>query len=210
MNVADIKRRVTNVLGDDAKIIFEDADLLDMINDAQIDICRKTGLTTSEQLYSLSTTTSSWALPPDCIEVLRVVSNGTKLYKTTWQEVDMLDPTKDSGSTRGNPTCFFVMGNKITFYPYTSTNTTNSIRVVYSCTPTILVSDSDVPDIPIAYHEDIVIRVIAKGHELVEDFQAAGVKAAEYDKAITLTQEQAQEVSDESYPYIRDIEGSYY
>lgn len=210
MNVADIKRRVTNILGDDAKIVFEDIDLVDMINDAQVDICRKTGLLVSEQLYSLSTTTPSWAIPADCIEILRAVMNGQKLYKTTWQEVDTLDPSKDSGTTRGVPDRFYVMGNKITFYPYTSTNTTNNIRVVYSCTPTVLVNDTDTPDIPLAYHEDIVIRVVARGHELVEDYQAASSKSAEYDKAITLTQEQAQEVSDESYPHIRDTEGQYY
>ena len=210
MNVGDIKRRVTNVLGDDAKIVFEDPDLIDMINDAQVDICRKTGLLSSEQLYSLSTVTTSWALPPDCIEILRVVMDGKKLYKTTWQEVDMLDPSKDSGATRGTPTCFYTIGNKIWFYPYTSQNTTNNIRLVYTCTPTILVNDTDTPDIPIAYHEDIVIRVIARGHELVEDFQAAAAKASEYNNAITLTQEQSRDVADESYPYVRDIESQYY
>lgn len=210
MNVADIKRRVSNQLGDDAKIVFEDVDLVDMINDAQVDICRKTGILVSEQLFSLSTITPSWPLPADCIEVLRVVRDGQKLYKTTWQEVDQTDPGKDAGNTRGVPDRFYTMGNKITFYPYPSSNSTNNIRVIYSCTPTILVNDTDIPDIPLAFHEDIVIRVCARGHELVEDFQASAAKASEYNNSIALTQSQAFAVSDESYSYIRDTEGAQY
>lgn len=206
MNVADIKRRVTNALGDDAKLIFEDPDLIDMINDAQVDICRKTGFLTNDTSISLLKGTQGYPLPDDCIEVLRATYQNNKLYKTTWQEVDMLDPGKDTQTTLGVPDHYYIIGNTIYFYPPPSAGSILSVHVLYTRTPTALANDTDNPELPLAFHEDIVIRCVARGHEQVEDFQASAAKASEYNTAISLTIEQARNANDESYPYVRDIE----
>jgi Family of unknown function (DUF6682) len=210
MNVGDIKRRVTNILGDDAKVVFEDADLLDYINDAQLDICRKTGMLPEFSQVSPISGQENYILPANCIEVLRATYKGAKLYKTTWQEVDMISPMKDTGTSQGAPSHFYVIGNTIYFYPCPVTSEIGTIKLTYSTVPTVLTIDTDVPQIPLAYHEDICLRVIAKGHEQVEDYQASQAKTAEYNAAVSLTQEQSQEGSDESYPVIRDIESQYY
>ena len=208
MNVADIKRRVTNMLGDDAKLIFEDADLLDSINDAQIDICRKTDILRGSQNIAVSQGIEQYPLPLDFIEIQRVTFQSIKLYKSTWQEIDMIDPNHTTYGSQGVPTHYHREGNQIYLWP--PPNASGGLVVYYSKTPTVLTGDADVPDIPLAMHEDIVIRVVARGHEQVEDFQAASVKATEYNTAVGMTIEQAQEGSDESYPMIRDIEGTVY
>ena len=210
MNVGDIKRRVTNVLGDDAKLVFEDVDLFDYINDAQVDICRKTGLLSTVATVNIVANTDNYPLAADCIEVLRVTYNNNKLYKTTWQEVDMIDPTRDTGGSNGVPDHFYVIGNTIYIYPRPVSALAGGLKITYSRTPVVLAADADTPEIPIAYHEDICLRVIAKGHEQVEDFQASGTKLAEYNSAVSLTQEQSQEGADETYPFIRDVEGPTY
>ena len=210
MNVADIKRRVTNILGDDAKLIFEDADLVDFMNDAQVDICRKTDILRGTSVINVIGGTEFYPLPIDFIEIQRATYNGNKLYKTTWQEIDLFDPGKDSSQTSGVPDHYHREGNQIYLYPIPSSSSTGGLKVYYSRTPTALVGDTDVPEIPLSMHEDIVIRMVARGHEQVEDFQASQVKSTEYNNAIALSQEQSQEGTDEYYPVIRDIDASSY
>jgi hypothetical protein len=207
VNVADIKRRVTNVLGDDAKLIFEDADLLDMINDAQVDLCRKTGMLSSNLASDAVANKANYDLPLTAIEVKRVTFKGTRLIKTTWQELDMIDPGRDN--TTGTPTHFYVDGTDVYLYPTPSTLFAAALNIFYTRIPTVLVNDTDSLEVPVAYHEDIVTRVIARGHEQVEDFQAAQVKVTEYNQAITLAQEQMMDSTEDSYSYIRDTEGPY-
>jgi hypothetical protein len=206
MNVADIKRRATNILGDDAKLVFEDPDLLDFINDAQIDLCRKTDILRGTATVNVVANTESYPLPVDFIEVQRVTYNGSKLRKTTWQEIDLFDPNKDVAGGAGVPAYYHREGILIYLYPIPSASATGALKIYYSRTPTVLAIDADVPEIPLSMHEDLVLRVIAKGHEQVEDFQASVSKMTEYDKAVTLSQEQAQEGTDEVYPSVRDTE----
>jgi hypothetical protein len=191
-------------------LVFEAADLIDYINDAQIDICRKTDMLQGALTQNVQAGVEIYTLPVDFIEVQRVTYNGTKLYKTTWQEIDMLDPGKDQLTTEGVPDHYYRRGNTLYLYPIPATSVTNALKVYYSRTPVVLANDTDTPELPIAMHEDICIRVIARGHEQVEDFQASQVKANEYNSAIAMSIEQAQEGSDESYPMIRDIEGQVY
>jgi len=201
---------VTNALGDDAKLVFEDPDLIDYINDAQVDICRKTDILHGSSTISTLSGVEAYQLPADFIEVQRVTYSGNKLYKTTWQEVDMLDPGKDAGPTSGVPDHYYRWGNMLYLYPIPSSGSTTALKIYYSRTPVPVASDSDTPEIPMAMHEDIVIRVIARGHEQVEDFQASAAKSSEYNTAVSMTIEQAMEGNDESYPLIKDTEGQYY
>jgi hypothetical protein len=211
MNVGDIKRRATNMLGDDAKLVFEDVDLMDYINDAQVDLCRKTDILRGTLLLAINAGVESYALTSDVIDIQRVTYNGTKLYKTTWQEIDLFDPSKDitglaGAGGAGVPTHYHREGMNIFLYPIPNFTQNASLRVYYSRTPAVLAIDTDTPEIPLSMHEDLVLRVVGKGHEQVEDFQASLSKMTEYDKAITLSQEQSQEGSDESYPVVRDTE----
>jgi Family of unknown function (DUF6682) len=206
MNVGDIKRRATNILGDDAKIVFEDPDLLDFINDAQVDLCRKTDILRGTATINVVAATEFYALPVDFIEIQRVTLSGNKLRKTTWQEIDLFDPNKDVAGPAGVPSYYHREGNQIYLYPIPSTSITGGLKVYYSRCPTVLAGDTDVPEVPLSMHEDLVLRVISKGHEQVEDFVASQNKLAEYDKAVSLSQEQAQEGQDEVYPSVRDTE----
>jgi hypothetical protein len=211
MNVGDIRRRANNMLGDDAMVVFEALDMVDMINDAIVDICRKTGVITA--IMALPTTASKemYDVPTDAIEIKRITYKGTRLIRTTWQELDMIDPSRQPATgnpgTLGEPTKFYVDGNFFGLYPIPSVSTAPGLQIWYTQIPALVVNDTDIPGIPIAVHEDIVTRVIARGHELVEDYQAAQSKAAEYNQSITLTQQQLMDSTEETYPYIRDTEG---
>jgi hypothetical protein len=132
--------------------------------------------------------------------------NGNKLRKTTWQEIDLFDPNKDVAGPAGVPDYYHREGNQIYLYPIPSASATGGLKVYYSRCPAPVAVDADTPEIPLSMHEDLVLRVIAKGHEQVEDFVASQNKLAEYDKAVTLSQEQAQEGTDEVYPSVRDTE----
>jgi hypothetical protein len=187
-------------------LVFEPTDLLDFMNDAQVDIARKTDILRTSTAINVVNGTEAYPMPVDFIEVQRVTLSGNKLYKTTWQEIDLKDPYKDSGPTLGVPTTYHREGNQIYLYPIPNSSITGGLKIYYSKTPIVLVNDNDIPEIPLSMHEDICIRVIARGHEQVEDYQASTAKATEYNNAISFSQEQAQEGTDEYYPLIRDTE----
>ena len=208
MNVGEIKRRVSSALGDNAKLVFTDAALLDMINDAQMDLARKTACLGGVLFEDVNAGTESFDLPPLCIETKRVTYQGTKLNRTTWQELDMMDPGRDN--TTGVPTHYFIDGTDVHLYPIPSAFAAAALAIYYVAAPVPLTADTDILQIPIAFHEDIVVRCIARGHEQVEDYQASQMKSAEYTQSVTLTQQQLLDSSEESYPYIRDTEWQVY
>jgi hypothetical protein len=208
LNVGDIKRRVSNQLGDDSLVVFEGPDLVDIINDVQTDIVRKTHCLYTTSLISTVSGTEDYPVPVDLIEIDRVTYQGTKLRQTTFQELDQYDPDRDTttSSSQGIPSHFHVEGNRLFLYPVPSTSVANAVKIGYTKSPATLVIDGDVPEIPTYMHEDIVVGVIARGREQVEDYQAAISKMSEYNQRVSLSVEQAESGSDESYPAVRDIE----
>jgi hypothetical protein len=86
-----------------------------------------------------------------------------------------------SNTTTGKPAAFTVLGSQIFVGP-TSSETSANYRLSYEQSATLLVNDSDVPNIPAGYHMALVHGAKAEGFKLSnvplagsfeEDFQAA-------------------------------------
>jgi hypothetical protein len=206
MNAADLRRRILNNIGDDAGVMFETADVYDFCNDAQMDIVRKTEiLRTSVQITTVAAQ-SEYSLPVDFIVEKRVTYQGIRMKKTTIEEIDDWLDSKDDASTAGNPTFYYIVGNKIGFYPTPVGAVNNAIRVTYVKSPTTLANDTDIPEIPVHMHEDIVRYVLSRAHEQSEQYDVAQAIMGDYDKRLGLSKDQAQNQAAATYPVIRDYD----
>lgn len=210
MNLGDIKRRVQNSVGDEAGVYIEGVDLADYANDGQMDIARKTEILQTSALISTIANTDLYALPADLIRIVRVTYLNSDIRSTTLAEISQLDIDKDVTVNSGTPSLWYQAGNKLGLYPTPSAAVANVLKVFYVKSPALLALDADVPEIPLHMHEDIVRFCIWRAKEQDEDIFLLSSLAGEYEKRVTLSQEQAENMDGETYPSIRDIDATIY
>lgn len=210
MNLGDIKRRVQNSVGDEAGVYIEGPDLVDYANDGQMDIARKTEILQTTALISTIINTDLYALPADLIRIVRVTYLNSDIRSTTLNEISQLDIDKDVAGNTGIPSLWYQAGNKIGLYPTPSAAVANSVKVTYVKSPVALAADADIPEIPVHMHEDIVRFCIWRAKEQDEDIFLLSSLAGEYEKRVTLSQEQAENYDNQTYPSIRDIDATIY
>lgn len=208
MNLADMKRRIQNIMGDDSGVFFEAVDLADLCNDAQMDIVRKTEILRTTSTISTIANQAEYALPADFIVEKRVTYLNLKMKKTTIDEIDDWLDSKDDPTTAGTPSFYYLVGNKIGFYPTPVGAVANPIRVSYVKAPATLAADVDIPEIPVHMHEDIIRYVIARAREQSEQFDVAQVIMNDYDKRLGLSKDQAQNMAAATYPVVRDYDST--
>lgn len=209
MLLSDIKRRVKNILGDDAGVYIEDVDIIDYANDGQMDIVRNTEILRTTGLISTVAGQAEYALPADFILAKRATYLLSKMSKTTVEEIDSMDLDKDTAGDTGTPQWYYISGNKIGLYPTPVGVVANAIRVTYVKTPTALVNDADIPEIPVHMHEDIVRYVIMRAREQEEDYYLLQSTSSDYTKRLALSSDQANAGESSSYPSVRDIDVGY-
>lgn len=210
MNVGDIKRRVGNILGDDAGVYIEPVDIVDLANDGQIDIVRRTGILRTTAFISSIAGTAEYPLPADFILAKRATWMLTRLAKTTIEELDVLDVNKDVANNTDTPQYYYISGNKLGLYATPVASVANAVKVTYVRTPVVLVGDADVPEIPVHMHEDIVRYCIMRAREQEEDYYLLQSSTADYEKRLGLSEDQANAGEASSYPAIRDIDVGMY
>jgi hypothetical protein len=208
MNAADLRRRIQNIMGDDSGIFFETVDLYDLCNDAQMDIVRKTEILRTSAQISMIAAQPEYPLPVDFIVEKRVTYQGIRMKKTTIEEIDDWMDAKDDPSTAGNASFYYIVGNKIGFYPTPVGAVANAVRVTYVKAPVLLAADVDIPEIPVHMHEDIIRYVLGRAREQSEQFDVAQAIMGDYDKRLGLSKDQAQSQAAASYPVIRDYDSN--
>ncbi len=206
MNAADLRRRIQNIMGDDSGVFFETVDLYDLCNDAQMDIVRKTEILRTTSTISTIANQPEYALPADFIVEKRVTYLNTRMKKTTIDVVDDWLDSKDDPSTASTPTFYYIVGNKIGFYPTPVGAVANPIKVTYVKAPVALAADGDIPEIPVHMHEDIVRYALGRAREQSEQFEVAQAIMNDYDKRLGLSKDQAQSTAATTYPVIRDYD----
>jgi hypothetical protein len=210
MNVGEIRRRVKNIVGDESGVFIEDPDLLDYINDGQLDIVRRIHVLQTNATISTIVNTDLYAVPADFILEKRVTYLGTRMKKTSLEEIDSIDVDKDLTSNVGTPTWYYFAGNKIGFYPTPSSSVANPIKLTYVRAPTALALDADIPEIPVHMHEDIVRFCVLRAREQEEEASLLSYASQEYQTRLGISEDQAKAPTGSSYPAVRDIDAGLY
>ena len=167
---------------------FSDANLNDLINDAQDEFCLDTEYTKSSWTYTAEKDKKTYKLPSDLLNIERVSFDYLKLQETTLSELDKLDEDLDEDSDdsdkwvnqTGKPTNYvFVTENVIRLSPYPDSDAAGKTIEIYGVQiPEDLTSDSDVSDISAIFERTIADWVAWQ----VFDMDGETTQAVRYEK----------------------------
>lgn len=214
MNVLDIQTYIKRQFGDESGVQVTDTDITRWINSAQrqivlqneslLEVAGTTDIVASQQVYSL---------PVDLL-ILRGIqykSNVSQAYYRLKgyslaefnEKIDGWDGTSESS----DPICYTVFADEITVFPVPNVSVIAGLKVYYNRKPVDVVSPSDIPELPILYHETIIKYCLQQAYELDEDWDGVGNKAQEFDREVNFLRGRQEWKTQEHYPVITVLNG---
>jgi hypothetical protein len=204
LSVSEIIARVKKVFGDEADIQINSDDIMRWINDCIRDIAVEQNLLQAKATAATVLGQSEYTIPNDTLTLRAVKYNGIKLQAMSLGEAETSLPNFDDSANypSGTPTHFWVFANRITLYPKPDAAGATSLEIYYTRQPAIVSSLSDVPEVPVPYHNRIVEYCLAQAYELDEDWNAANVKTTQFRTGIDKLKENENWVEHDVYPSI--------
>src|ERR1700750_3164233 len=136
MMVSELVTAVQRQFGDDSGVQITRTDILRWINQAGIDIVRKTGCVQDHKQADAIATDGSYSLPDDFIAVRRVTFADVVLLPTTLDVADQDWMSRDVVPTgTGTPQNYYIWNNIIYLYPAPASNQTGALDIFYIRTP---------------------------------------------------------------------------
>jgi hypothetical protein len=115
------------------------------------------------------------------------------------RRVDGWDGTLYSGRV---PELYTSYGSSIFLFPIPSESTTDGLKVLYSRKPTDVVTGSDELDLPLEYHNAVVMYCMGQAQEMDEDYEASTISKAEFEGDIARSNLRQANSSQDTYPLI--------
>jgi len=211
MNVGEIGTRVKRQFGDESGVQLTDDDLYRYINDG----VRQLILQNEELLQTVGTTSAvvgqqDYPLPVDLL-ILKSVSykvpGQTTFYRLegrTFNDFNEYVENWDSTDTiaQGVPETYMRYGDHISLYPVPNVAGTSNIKIYYNRKPVDVANLTDIPDIPVLYHEVLVKYCLSQAYEMDEDLEAAALKGQQISGDMTLLRGRNDWNIQEKYPMI--------
>lgn len=200
--LADVKRSVRRIFGDESSIQIDDGDITNWANEAQMGITER-----NEALKATSTTSTivdqaaySWPTP-QINAVDAITYNGHRL-----RNVEMLTALNElSGNTdaTGAPKVWYEYAGEFTLFP--TPTEVGELKLYYTRYPDDLLRDTDLLSVPNKFFQAVVDYCLWKAFELDEDWSAAQIKETHYRTA--LEEQAGDERASEAitYPVIVDV-----
>lgn len=208
MNVGELVTAVQRQFGDDSGIQITQTDIIRWLNQAQIDIVRKTGCLQDHKQTDSVANDGSYTLPEDTISVRRVTYNDKVLLSTTLDVADQDWGSRDvSPGVSGTPEFYYLWNNFIYLHPRPSAAVLGALDIWYIRTPATLVGVNDIPEIPAKFHEMLVRYALARAKELNEDTPVANAILADYENMILDALDEVNRPNSRSYSAVRLLPG---
>ena len=202
LRVSDIIARVERQFGDEANIQVEDADIIRWINDAQRELALHNNLLQARAVAGVVKGQAEYTLPLDILTVRSIRHNGQKLQPMSAQEAEeRITNTTESGQ----PQYFWVWSQRVTLYPTPDTTITEGLQIFYSRQPASVAVATDIPELPVQYHNRIVEYCLQKAYELDENWQAAQVKGQQFQDGVNELKANVDWVERDFYPTITSL-----
>lgn len=219
MNLEEVKTRVRRQFGDEASVQITDEDITRWVNDAQRDVVMKNEtLLQKIALTSSVAEQQSYSFPSDLLILRSIQYKRTtgdlsyyKLKGMSYAEFDeYIDGWDGKAYGPSYPIVYTTYANEFKLYPIPVSSETENIKLTYSRQPTDVVNDTDVLDLPLAYHNAIVEYCLSKAYELDEDWSAANNLATQYDTSVRLNRERENWGNHEFYPRVTTLLDDYW
>ena len=170
MNVDDVIRRVQRTFGDENESQITIPDIIDWINAAQNDICRRTEVLQGTKTYDTVTGSNDYLLPDDFIRAARVEYLGEMIQQTTLSDLDIYaanDPVHVNGDAKP---WWYIWGNVMHLYPNPNKDQSAAVLLYYTKLAPQVTNELDSLGIPLQMHEDVINYCMMKARELNEDY----------------------------------------
>lgn len=207
MNVGEQKLAVKRLFGDTAGVQITDDDILRWLNDAQIDLIRKTDFFLNVTSIPSIVGTDTYAVPTlDFLRLSRVTYNGSDLEFITYQQLNQWYPNRDvTPISTGTPKVFTFFNRNLILYP--APDTIYNISLTYIARPNVLLSDAQTSQLPVEIHEDMVRFALTRAYELDANEPAIVRASSEYQARVSQGRADIDFPLSEIYPSIRDVSG---
>lgn len=211
MNVREIMTRVQRQFGDESGAQITEDDILRWCNDGQLDIARRTECLQSHAETSSAADDGSYELPDEFMFARRVTFDNILLHRIELETLDGMHGTyRDrEGAFTGEPESYYIWGHKLYIYPAPSAPGVGNLDIFFVRTPALLRFDTDVPEIPLHMHEDLVRYCLTRAKELDEDWDAAKMIGGEYDARVLNARHETKDPYIDTYPAVRLIPGDW-
>lgn len=173
---------------------FSSSTVLDLINDAQNDVCNEYRFPFMQtfQNYTLTADdediTSGSGLPAAFVQALNltVTSSGYErvIPIVSYDEVDenFPDPTDTTRHPANVPQVGYYADGTLNVYPVP--NTAYTVKLTYYKKPTLLTADGDVPEIPSEFQEILVLGAAFRALQIKDNYDQAGILQNAYDEKL--------------------------
>lgn len=194
--LSDIRTKVRQRVKDEN---YDGSEITNYLNDTQNDIFNEYQLPFMEaiQEYTLAIgeadITNTLGLPTDFVTPIDLVLTSSAqeklLTNRSFIEIDQLYPDYESnpGIAQGAPSSWYKYAQTIKVYPQPDQAYTVALR--YYKSPTLLSSDSDIPSLPAAFEEILVVGAAYRVLQVKDNYDQAGILENKYkellDKLVT-------------------------
>ncbi len=206
MLLSEVQTQVKRQFGDTSGAMITDADITRWVNDAQLDIVRRTKIAETTTVMASVIATGTYTIA-DVFEIKRLTYNGEALKKITTAQLDQQFPTREvSGYGYSTPRYWRNTGIGVELFPRPA-DSLGTISVTYTLRPSPVVSSDDPLSISVQYHEDVVRRCMERAYEMDGQWGAASNMHTDIkDRTNEAFHDQAAGGGD-SYPAVRCLPG---
>lgn len=209
MNHGEMITQVQNLFGDTSEAQVTRAFITSMLNNGQLDVARKTKCLMRRSETHVESGTDAYELPDDFIQIESATIDGRRLTPIPKATLDEYDPTRQADGYTGSPTNFFTVGRTFFLYPTPSESGNANLDIWYVKRPVDLVDNEDESDLPISFHEDVVLYALVRCKQLDEEFGQAQVIQQDYEERLIESKNETWDERADSYPSVRLLPGDY-
>lgn len=203
MNVDDVIRRVQRSFGDENESQVRILDIVDWVNAAQGDICRRTEVLQGTQVFDTVVGDNDYELPADFLRAARVEYQGEVIQQTTLDQLDLYS-TGDPMHAQGQAKPFwYIWGGTMHLYPDPNTAQTSAIKMYYTKLAPLVSSGTDQLGIPLHMQEDVVNYCMMKAREMNEDFDERNALQAAHTQRMAESAEIVFDPTSNAYVAVR-------
>ena len=199
MNMTDVVRQVTRLVGDEYETQVQKTDILDWANEYIMLLARDAEF--NQLLFSqqYTSTTPGLPLPVQFIGEKRVTFNDVPLDKTSLTELDNIGGNPIASTSE--VTHFYMWGNYIWLWP-TPANTGTLNMWYVGAVNAVGDFDADLP-LPLIYHKDVVRACVLRFREQSEDYEQLQAMNDEVSKLTAKIIHDQTFQSRETYPVVK-------
>jgi len=188
----EVIEAVNRQVGDEAEIQFTQSDILRWINQAQLEIIIKN--TTINEASAVTNIVKDQDKYPilsdpafaDLNKLQTVLYDGRPLKNLTFQEA--MDYIIDGDNEPGTPSIWYVKAGLLNLWPKPDKAITGGLTLYYNKKPKKIVTAGETLGVPDTFFNAILQYVIAQALEMDENWQAAGVKAQQFEVSVNSQQ----------------------